>query len=100
MRRLALVATLALVACGGGTSAASPADECGAAFAAAAGVDQMADTVADLYPAVRACTTVEAWSTAFAANGGAGFTGTATDVLRNVCTAPEVANEPLCASLE
>jgi hypothetical protein len=99
MRALGLVAAFALVlsGCGGpGASAAATADSCGAAFAAAAGVDQNADTVADLYPAVRACRSVEAWATAFAANNGAGFAGSPRDVLINICTAPEVADTPLC----
>jgi hypothetical protein len=100
MRLSLIVAAFVLTACGGATTTEGPADECGAAFAAAAGVDEMADTVADLYPAVRACTTIAAWSAAFDANGGAGFTGSATEVLRNACTAPEIANEPLCMSAQ
>ena len=45
---------------------------------------------------MRACTTIAAWSAAFTANNGAGFTGTPTEVLTNVCSAPEVASAPLC----
>ena len=102
MRGLGLVAVLAVLAvlvaaCGGpGAPAATTADACGAAFASAAGVDKNADTVADLHPAVRACTTIAAWSAAYTANNGAGFQGTPTEVLANVCTAPEVAETPLC----
>jgi hypothetical protein len=94
------VAALALVLAGcqelGSTPGPTAADACGTAFAAAAGVDKNADTVADLHPAVRACTTIAAWTAAYAANNGAGFKGTATEVLTNVCTAPEVADTPLC----
>jgi hypothetical protein len=97
MRRIGLVAaTLLLAGCGGGAASAPRADVCGEAFAAAASVDETADTVSDLYRAVRACTTVEAWTAAFDANGGAGFTGSAESVLTNVCTAPEISEEPLC----
>jgi hypothetical protein len=99
MRRLALIsaiATLTLAGCGASTASTKPADACGAAFATAAGVDKTADTVADLYPAIRACATLDAWSAAFIANNGAGFTGSSTGVLTNVCTAPEVAETPLC----
>jgi hypothetical protein len=97
VRGLCLMAAAMLLAnCGGTSASTKPADVCGAAFAAAAGVDANADSVSDLYPAVRACTSVAAWSAAFAANNGAGFSGTATSVLSNVCTAPEVATESLC----
>jgi hypothetical protein len=98
MRGLVCVAALALllVGCGSSAPAATSVDECGPAFAAAAGVDKNADTVADLYPAIRACTSVDAWSAAYAANNGAGFTGTPTEVLTNACLAPEVADTPLC----
>jgi hypothetical protein len=68
------------------------------AFSNAAAVDANSDSVSDLYPAVRVCKTVAAWSAAFAARKGAGFSGTATSVLANVCLAPEVANETLCAA--
>jgi hypothetical protein len=98
MRGLGLVAVaLLMLSCGSSAApAATSVDACGAAFAAAAGVDKNADTVADLYPAVRACSTVAAWSAAYAANNGAGFKGTATEVLTNVCGAPEVATTALC----
>jgi hypothetical protein len=85
-----------LAACGGSTASFSSTDTCGAAFAAAAGVDKNADTIADRYPAIRACATLDAWSAAFIANNGAGFTGSSMGVLTNVCTAPEVAETPLC----
>jgi hypothetical protein len=95
-----LAATLLLTTCEGPAASAKPADACGVAFAAAAAVDANSDSVSDLYPAVRACTSVAAWSAAYAANNGAGFSGTPVSVLSNVCTAPEVANEPLCQSVK
>jgi hypothetical protein len=79
---------------------ASSGDACFTAFAVAAGVDQSADSVADLYPAVRACTTIHSWSAAFAAYNGAGFTGTAIEVLTNVCRAPEVSGATLCSLVQ
>lgn len=101
MRRLGLIAaTMLLAACGGGTASAPISDACGEAFVAAAAVGDMEDSVSDLYPAVRACASLDAWTAAFDANGGAGFTGGATSVLTNVCTAPEVASEPLCALVQ
>jgi len=104
MRRLMLALVVVLAACGGATPTAAPtltvASACDAAFAAAVGVDEMSDSVSDLYPAIRACSTVAAWSVAFTAHGGAGFTGTPTEVLRNACMAAEVASELLCKSVE
>jgi hypothetical protein len=104
MRRLVLAIAVILAACAGATPTSPPtptaATACDAAFAAAAGVDEMSDSVSDLYPAIRTCSTVTAWSAAFAVHGGAGFTGTPTDVLRNACTAAEVASAPLCKSVE
>ena len=102
MRRALSLAALALVAaCGGGTSGPDAgADACTAAFQVAAGVDANADSVSDLYPVVRACGSVDAWTAAFEATDGAGFSGSATEVLRNVCTAPEVADETLCGLVE
>jgi hypothetical protein len=104
MRRLMLAFVLVFAACGGATPTSPPtptaATACDAAFAAAAGVDEMSDSVSDLYSAIRACSTVADWSAAFAAHGGAGFTGTPTEVLRNACMAAEVASAPLCKSVE
>jgi len=71
---------------------------CRDAFAAAAGADGVADSGSDLYPAVRACPSTDFWLAGFNAHHGAGFSGTAIEVLRNVCTAPEVAEEPLCVA--
>ncbi len=112
MKRLILVsvfvvAVLALSACAGsatpstspavrGASTLSVPSACLEAFEAAAGVDAMADTVSDLYPAVAACASANEWAAAFGAVDGAGFTGTADEVLSNVCFAPEVSALPLC----
>jgi hypothetical protein len=98
MRGLGLVAVaLFLMSCGGAAApAATSVEACGAAFAAAVGIDKNADSVAELYPAVRACTTVAAWSSAYAANNGGGFKGSATEVLTNICRAPEVATAAVC----
>jgi hypothetical protein len=68
------------------------------AFAGAAGVDAMADSVSDLYPAVRACSSLAEWQAAFDANHGAGFSGTAMEVLRNVCLGDDVKALPLCVA--
>jgi hypothetical protein len=101
MQRLLAIGLL-VTACGVSqdTSGQATASACDATFAAAAAVNQMADSVSDLYPAIRACSTLAEWSAVFAARGGAGFTGTATEVLRNACGAAEVANEPLRKSVE
>jgi hypothetical protein len=102
MLGLGFVVAIALVfaGCGDPLPPGTPTKACGAAFEAAAGVDKNADTVADLYPAVRACTTVAMWSAAYVDNDGAGFKGTPTEVLTNVCTAPEVADTQLCKSIK
>ncbi|HWP62910.1 MAG TPA: hypothetical protein VNO86_05525 [Candidatus Binatia bacterium] len=72
---------------------------CDEAFKAAASVDEMQDTVADLYPAVRACS-LEQWDQAWERYGDdLGFAGTSREVLGNICLAPEVADEALCQAL-
>lgn len=99
MKTVILGLVLAVGLFGGCGSQANPnvtTDGCGAAFAAAAGVDKNADSVSDLYPVVRACRTIEAWSAGFTSVNGAGFRGSATEVLGNICSAPEVTAEPLC----
>lgn len=77
---------------------ALPTGACDAAFAEAAAVDQMQDTVADLYPAAHACTSVEDWVAASEGNPGA------IDVdpevfLGNMCLSPEIADADLCAEV-
>lgn len=91
---------LLVVGCGGATDVGTPATACRAAFEAAANVDEMADSVSDLYPAVRACGSVAEWTEAFDAVDGAGFTGRAEEILANVCIAPDLAGEPLCAEIQ
>lgn len=107
MRALGLifVATL-LTACGGSATGAKPTDApaqattCTGAFRDAAGVDQNADSVTDLYPAVRACGSLAEWKAGFAAVDGAGFQGTPESVLANLCNAGEVADEDLCVEVK
>jgi hypothetical protein len=101
-------AAVLVAACSGGAPSA-PATEplatetelsaCAAAFDVAAGGDPMFDAVEDLYPAVKACVDVDEWSAEFDRVDGAGFTGSATEVLTIICKAPEIAEEPLCANL-
>jgi hypothetical protein len=95
-----VVISLSLVACGGGVTVSDAGGGCLAAFERAAGVGEMVDTVSDLYPAVRACESVAAWAAGFAAVEGAGFSGSAEEVLRNVCLADELAGEQLCAAVQ
>lgn len=101
---VACVAFIAMLiaACGGstpGSTVSPPVSACGAAFDAAAAVDPMQDSVSDLYPAIRACSLAD-WRTEFAAHDGAGFTGTADEVLRNACSADAVASTALCTQVE
>jgi len=58
---------------------------CGNAFAAAAAVGDMEDVVEDLYPAVRACTTVTEWTAASRAHPSALDGADPTMFLQNVC---------------
>lgn len=86
-----------LTSCGGGQTASA----CETALAAAASTDEMHDSVEDLYAGVRACSTVEEWEAAWSTHGAdLGFVGSATAVLRNVCLAPEVSDEPLCQAVD
>jgi hypothetical protein len=73
---------------------------CMEAFASAARIDKNADSVSDLYPVIRACTNLQEWQGAFDASGGAGFSATAAQVLKNACLAPEVKDESLCAQVD
>ena len=85
---------------GGAAIGTTTSSACMDAMADAAGVDKMADSVSDLYPAIRACTSLPEWQAAFDANNGAGFSGAAKEVLTNACLAPEVKDEPLCATVK
>lgn len=99
--------TPAPAAAGSPTTAATPSPTstplsaaCDAAFARAAAVDEMLDTVADLYPAVRVCPTIEQWVAASSKNPGAIAAGVdPREFLGNVCTAGAggtLSAEPLC----
>ena len=100
IRRVLVIALLA-AGCGGSVPSVVPSNvsACAAALVSAAGVDQNADSVSDLYPAIRACGSLAEWSAAFHAVNGAGFTGTAAEVLTNACLAAEVKAEPLCSAV-
>lgn len=52
--------------------------------------------IAELRPTVRACTTVAEWTAAWYGYNGSLYFGPATELLVLTCSAPEVANEPLC----
>lgn len=73
--------------------------ECDAAFAAAAAVGEMEDTVADLYPAVLACHSLSQWTAASDAHPDA-LDGTDPAIfLGNLCAYAEdaeVREAPLC----
>jgi hypothetical protein len=101
---LILVAPVLLAACEFGynpTQSAEPSSyvACAEAFHRAAGASATADRLSDLYPAVRECRTAADWAAAFESVDGAGLSGTALSVLRNICLADAVKNEPLCAEL-
>jgi hypothetical protein len=93
-----LAVTLLLAACIATPPSPSPTTPCRAAFADAAAVGAAQDSVADLYPAVWACESVAEWTEAFDSVGGAGFTGLAVEVLRNICEsgAPAIDAAALC----
>lgn len=71
---------------------------CADAFAAAAAVDEMNDSVTDLYPAVRACSLGE-WRAEFERHDGLRFSGTADSVLANMCLSGEIQDTALCSAL-
>lgn len=71
---------------------------CEQAFATAAAVDEMHDTVEDMYPAIRSCT-LEEWRAQWDRYDGLGFIGTADEVLTNMCMARRVSATALCRSL-
>lgn len=77
------------------------ASECEQAFAAAAAVDEMQDLVEDLFPAVRACTSLDEWSAASVQHPDA-LDGTDPELyLTNLCRfSPEVTDEPLCSEVD
>ena len=94
--RIAVAVGCIATACDGSAGARPtliPVDPCRAAWVEFAAIESNLRTEADLYPAVRACQSIDSWKAAF---DGAGFTGTATSLLANVCLNPEVSREHLC----
>ena len=79
------------------SAAALPTQECGAAFAEAAAVDDMQDTVDDLIPAIEACVSVEDWTAASGANPAALDDVDPLTFLENACANLDV--EGLCAEV-
>jgi hypothetical protein len=80
-------------------SGLSPA--CDAAFAAAAAVGPMEDTVADLYPVILACRDLADFQAGWEKFDAVGFAGTATGVLEDACgSAPrEVQDSAICRAV-
>ena len=78
------------------TRAASQA--CYDAWKTAASVDEMHDTVSDLYPVVKACD-IAGWTEQFDLHHGLRFTGSADEVLAMVCRSSEVASSDLCRAI-
>jgi hypothetical protein len=73
---------------------------CDDAFAAAAAIDDMHDTVTDLDPAVAACTTLAEWTAASVAHPGAISEGVdPAEFLRNRCDESYLASTALCQSV-
>ena len=68
---------------------------CYDAWKTAASVDEMHDTVSDLYPAIEACD-LAGWTEQFDLHHGLRFTGTADEVLSMACHSSEVASSDLC----
>lgn len=122
MRRiitLVVIAT-AVVGCGSSTSAPTAAptaaptsapnagtpvpiraasEACYEAWRTAASVDEMHDSVTDLYPVVNACD-LAGWTEQFELHHGLRFTGSADEVLATVCRSSEVASSDLCGTLD
>ena len=85
------------------SGSALPTDACNRAFAEAAAVDDMHDSVSDLYPAAKACESLDDWTAAHEANPGAIDADPAT-FATNVCLYgpdedPDLADAPLCQEL-
>lgn len=104
MRRLLLVVALSVAACGE-TDAPSPRSACADAWASAVAGRTNDEFVAffTLVPVFRACTTVAEWTAEYdhynsLPPSGLGHLGSATEVLGEMCKAPEVADEPLCVA--
>jgi hypothetical protein len=98
-----LFVVLGLVACTTEETSPVPGDDgvsdaCERAFAAAAAVSDLEDTVEDLYPAVRACNTVEEWTAASEAYPAALDGADPVLYLTNTCLygPPDLADTDLC----
>lgn len=76
-------------------SPATVSEACGQTWAYAIGLAEEYG-IAELRPTVRACTTVAEWSTAWYVYNGDAYFGPASELLALTCSAPGVANEPLC----
>ena len=73
---------------------------CSDAMAAAAAINNVSDTVADLEPAIRACDTLAEWIAASDANPAALDGASPKLFLQNACASLEaLANEPLCTEV-
>jgi hypothetical protein len=75
-------------------------EACRAAFQAAAAVDETADTVTDLDPAIPACFSLEQWSEASEAYPAALDGADPQEFLRNRCLDAHLATIALCRTLE
>lgn len=92
------VAASAEGSAGGSAVVVSPA--CSDAMAAAAAIEDVADTVADLEPAIRACETLAEWIAASDANPAALDGASPKLFAQNACASLEgLANEPLCRAV-
>ena len=85
------------------SSPSSSVSECEAAFADAAAVGDLEDVIEDLYPAVRACLTIEEWSAASDVHRDALDGADPLVFLSNVCSfaeEPDIQASPLCQLIE
>jgi len=93
-----LTVAAVLVACGSGGPPA-PASACDQAMEAAAAVDEMRDTVADLYPVVRACPSIADFTAASARFPDALGGVDPRDNMPNLCAEPSLADAALCGEV-
>jgi hypothetical protein len=107
MRRIASAVLAALMLGGCGvtesttfSSIGETMSACERAFADAASVDELHDSVEDMFPAVRACGSLNEWEATWADYGDdLGFSGTARSVLSNMCLADEIRDTALCMEI-
>lgn len=84
------------------TSSQATESACEQAFSQAASVSDMQDTIGDLYPAIRACKTVNEWTAASNVHPDALDGADPVVFLTNACmyaTASDIADTGLCESL-